>query len=178
MEITSKESIVTEIKNATAACVAFFDSIPADEFFTRRSEAWSASDNVDHLVRAITPVTRALKLPKLALQTMFGKVDRPLRSYAELCKAYEDVLATGVGASGAFLPDQQTPIDTAKQKAALLDQLSKTGHVLAATLDEKWQDAALDQAQLPHPLLGKLTLREMMFFSIYHALRHARVEGD
>lgn len=177
MELTTKSSLVTEIKNATQTAVIWYTAIPADEFFTRQGETWSSSDNVDHLIRAIKPLVRALKLPRLVLQTMFGKAHTPSRSYTEICEAYEDVLATGVGASGAFLPDQQTPYDPSKQKAVLLETLSKLGHDLAATL-EKWPDSALDECQLPHPLLGKLTVREMMFFSIYHALRHARPEGD
>lgn len=178
MEITTKANLVSELKNATQTAVAWYTAIPAEEFFIRHGAAWSPSDNVDHLIRAMTPLVRALKLPKLALQTMFGKADRPLRTYSEMCKTYEDAIAKGGVASGAFLPAQQTPNDTKAQKSALLDQLSKTGHALADTLGEKWQEAALDQAQLPHPLLGKLTVREMMFFSIYHALRHARPEGD
>jgi len=30
----------------------------------------------------------------------------------------------------------------------------------------------LDRVMLPHPLLGKLTLREMLFFTIYHVEHH------
>ena len=43
---------------------------------------------------------------------------------------------------------------------------------------EKWQENDLDRYQLPHPLLGKLTIREMLYFAIYHNLRHASQEGD
>jgi len=37
-------------------------------------------------------------------------------------------------------------------------------------LDYSEQD--LDELILPHPLLGKLTLREMMYFTMYHVLHH------
>ena len=30
----------------------------------------------------------------------------------------------------------------------------------------------LDRCILPHPLLGKLTLREMIYFTIYHMEHH------
>jgi len=43
---------------------------------------------------------------------------------------------------------------------------------------EKWNEDELDQYQLPHPILGKLTIREMLYFTIYHNLRHASQEGD
>ena len=178
MEITTKATLVTELKTAAQTAVAWYTAIPADAFFTRHGETWSPSDNVDHLIRAVTPLTRGLKLPKFVLQILFGRAHIPSRSYAEICKAYEDVLATGVGASGAFLPDQQTPSDKQKQKTVLIDRLSKRGNDLAVLIDQKWTDAALDECLLPHPLLGKLTVREMLYFTIYHLLRHARPEGD
>jgi uncharacterized damage-inducible protein DinB len=30
----------------------------------------------------------------------------------------------------------------------------------------------LDRLRLPHPALGKLTVREMLFFTIYHNIHH------
>jgi hypothetical protein len=36
----------------------------------------------------------------------------------------------------------------------------------------------LDEYLLPHPLIGKLTIREILYFTIYHNLRHASLEGD
>ena len=39
--------------------------------------------------------------------------------------------------------------------------------------------ADLDAVLLPHPLLGKLTVREMLFFTVYHVQHHrALVERD
>jgi uncharacterized damage-inducible protein DinB len=37
---------------------------------------------------------------------------------------------------------------------------------------ERWSEKELDKRQLPHPLMGKLTLREMLFFTHYHTLHH------
>lgn len=33
----------------------------------------------------------------------------------------------------------------------------------------------LDKYILPHPLLGKLTIREMMYFTIYHVEHHKKL---
>ncbi len=40
---------------------------------------------------------------------------------------------------------------------------------------ERWSDAQLDRRCLPHPLLGKLSVREMLFFTLYHNLHHVQV---
>ena len=35
-----------------------------------------------------------------------------------------------------------------------------------------WSERQLDRCQLPHPLLGPLTVREMLFFTLYHNRHH------
>ena len=177
MEIKTKEAIISETKNSNQRAVEWFDAIPPNQFFIREGEIWSASDNVDHLIKAIKPIALALKMPRLGLQAMFGKAEHPSRTYAEICKIYVAEIAKGAQASGRFLPDQESPAEPEIQKKSLLIQLSRAGDSLLSAL-EKWQDVELDQYQLPHPILGKLTIREMLFFSIYHTLRHARIEGD
>ncbi len=177
MEITTKETILNETKNATQRAVEWFSAIPADQFFVRQGEVWSASDNVDHLIRAIKPIALALKMPRLGLQTMFGRAEHSSRTYDEICEIYVNEISKGAQASGRFLPNQESPSQPGEHKKELLGQLSRTGDSLISAL-EKWQDAELDQYQLPHPIIGKLTMREMLFFSIYHTLRHARLEGD
>ena len=177
MEIKTKEAIINETKSSNQRAIEWFDAIPADQFFIREGEVWSASDNVDHLIKAIKPIALALKMPRLGLQTMFGKAEHPSRTYVQICKIYVDEIAKGAQASGRYLPDQESPAQPEKHKKELLDQLREAGNSLLSVL-EKWQDAELDQYQLPHPILGKLTVREMLFFSIYHMLRHARIEGD
>lgn len=37
---------------------------------------------------------------------------------------------------------------------------------------DSWTEQDLDTVLLPHPLLGKLTVREMLYFTIYHAQHH------
>lgn len=177
MEITSKETIITETKNSTQRAIEWFSAIPTEQFFIRTANEWSASDNVDHLIKAIKPVALALKIPKLGLQIMFGKTEHPSKTYNEICKSYVAEINKGAQAPERYLPNQETPSQPDEHKKELLEQLNKAGNSLVYAL-EKWQDAELDQYQLPHPIAGKLTVREMLFFSIYHILRHARIEGD
>jgi DinB superfamily len=177
MEVTNKETIFAELKNSCQRAIDWFNAIPSDQFFIRSGEVWSASDNVDHLIKSIKPVVLALKIPKLGLQTMFGKAEHPSKTYDEICEVYVAQLTKGAQASGQYLPNQETPKQSEEKKKELLNQLDKAGNSLISAV-EKWQDADLDQYQLPHPILGKLTVREILFFSIYHVLRHARIEGD
>lgn len=176
-ELKTKQELLAALKDARERVSAWFEAIPASDFFTRQADAWSASDNMDHLIRAHKPIVTAFKMPRLALQGMFGKSDKASMSYETLCGVYLDAIKKGAVASGNYLPEQQEPKDAEAQKQAILqDWASASGALIAQA--EKWREEELDQYQLPHPILGKLTIREMLFFTIYHNLRHARQEGD
>ena len=178
MEITTKSELLTALKDSNQRAENWFLIIPANDFFTRHGEVWSPSDNVDHLIKAVKPVAKALKLPKITLQAMFGKPEKPSMTYEELCDRYRAEISRGAQASGRYLPNQETPDDDAEgKKKALLEQWSKANEELLSVAG-KWDENELDKYQLPHPLIGKLTIREMIFFTIYHNLRHASLEGD
>ena len=109
---------------------------------------------------------------------MFGKAEKPSIAYEELCKIYRDEIANGAKASGRYLPNQETPeVNAEQKKRELLKQWSNASEELVSMI-EKWDEKDLDRYLLPHPILGNLTLREMIFFTIYHNLRYASQEGD
>jgi hypothetical protein len=177
-EINTKAEILAALKDSNQRAEDWFSAMPARDFFTRHGDVWSPSDNVDHLMRAVKPIAKALKLPKITLQAMFGKPEKPSMNYEALCRVYRDEIARGALASGRYLPNQESPAEDAEgKKQALLDQWSKANAELFSVV-EKWNEDELDRYLLPHPLIGKLTIREMIYFTIYHNLRHASLEGD
>jgi uncharacterized damage-inducible protein DinB len=177
-EIITKTELINTLKESNQRVTTWFTEIPATDFFTRYGEVWSASDNVDHLIKAHKPVAKALKLPKITLRAMFGKPDKASMTYEELCQIYRDEIARGAQAAGRYLPNQEKPDSNAEtKKRELLEHFSKASTELVSAV-EKWDEKELDDYLLPHPILGKLTIREMLFFTIYHNLRHASQEGD
>ena len=177
-DFITKSELISKLKDSNRRVTTWFTDIPADTFFTRHGEVWSASDNVDHLIKSHKPIAKALRLPKFTLQAMFGKPEKPSVTYEELCQIYRIELAKGAQASGRYLPYQENPDANAEEKKQeLLDQWSKASADLVS-IAEKWNENDLDGYLLPHPLIGKLTIREMLFFTIYHNLRHASQEGD
>ena len=174
---SNKLDLLSKLKDSNQRVINWFTEIPADEFFHREGAVWAASDNVDHLIRSHKPIALALKLPRLTLRTMFGAANQPSRSYEAICGVYKDTLAAGGVASGKYLPNQQTPEQPEVAKMELLNQFSKASADVVSVA-EKWNEDDLDGYLLPHPLIGKLTIREMLYFTIYHNLRHASQEGD
>lgn len=177
-EITSKTQLIHMLKVSNQRVIDWFTAIPVEDFFIPYRGEWSASENVDHLIKANKPVAKALKLPKITLRAMFGKPDRASLTYEELRKAYRNEIAKGAQASGRYLPSQENlNSGTERRKKELLDQFRKASTELVSVA-EKWDDKELGDYLLPHPILGKLTVREILYFTIYHNLRHASQEGD
>ncbi|MBV6450219.1 MAG: hypothetical protein MHPDNHAH_00940 [Anaerolineales bacterium] len=172
-----KTELLSNLKDSNQRVLKWFTEIPAKDFFRRDGEVWSASDNVDHLIKSHKPIAMAMRLPKLSLRGMFGWASQPSRSYEAVCRVYREALAQGGVASGRYLPEQRSPENPEAAKADLLNQFSKASGDLVSVA-EKWDEADLDGYLLPHPLIGKLTVREMLYFTIYHNLRHASQEGD
>jgi len=178
MTPTGKEEILETLTNMNHRVADWFSAIPTDTIFTRKADVWSSSDNLDHLIKAVKPVTKAMKLPRLALQGIFGKPEKASRSYEKICEFYRGELAKGAQASGRYLPNQENPGAKASElKTRLLESWTKASDELVIAA-EAWGETELDGYQLPHPILGNLTVREMLFFTIYHNLRHASQEGD
>jgi hypothetical protein len=85
----------------------------------------------------------------------------------ELVERYQGKLAAGGRASGQFIPKPISFAVKAKQIETIEKMVVKINHQL-----EGWSEADLDTYLLPHPILGKLTMREMMYFTVYHVEHH------
>ncbi|MEN9299782.1 MAG: hypothetical protein RLZZ429_2095 [Bacteroidota bacterium] len=133
-------------------------------------DKWNALQQLDHLIKSVAPVNMAIGLPKFVISWRFGVANRPSRSYDALVDRYHIKLQAGGRASGAFVPPIQ--VDPADKEVLLRKLHSLVEKLARKTL--KQSEVSLDRYILPHPLLGKLTLREMLYFTAYHASHHGK----
>ncbi len=145
---------------------SYIQSIPVQEVSVSRQGKWSPAQLLEHILKSIGPVQQAFSLPPFMLRLLFGSSNRPSRSYEVLVAKYRDKLNAGGRAPGRFVP---------KNKGTRINELSKrllkVTQSLVARIDS-YTEEQLDLMILPHPLLGKLTLREMLYFTIYHVQHH------
>jgi hypothetical protein len=126
---------------------------------------WSAAQQAEHLVKSVKPVNLAFSLPGFVLSIAFGRANRPSRTYDELVARYKAKLASGGKSSKPFVPG----IPASPRE--VYDRLDATVNALSRKVGAE-SEPQLDKYILPHPLLGKLTLREMVYFTAYHATHH------
>lgn len=171
----TKEEIIKQLNFAKEEFTGFCDGIDMNSFFRQPKEKWSIAQNVKHLIVSANATKPAFSLPKFMIRLYAGKPNRPSRSYEELVNKYKTKLQQGGKASGQFIPAIISP---ATGKENMLDAFSKSMNRLIDNIEQKWPDAKLDQYIAPHPLLGKITLRELCYFTIYHTQHHLNIIKD
>lgn len=170
--IQDKSSIHEGLKAQYHTLMGWLKAHPDDQFSQKRyPDKWTVGQHAYHLIQSTEPLNQALILPKLAIRGLFGKKnERPERSYSALVEYYQEKLSKGGRAPAKFEPS----IVTNDQKPKIIGQLAKELQTLEQNL-EKWDEKQLGIYLLPHPLMGKLTVREMFFFTIYHTGHHHRI---
>ena len=167
----SKREIALELDSLHLQSTRFWNEFAHDEFFAPLGTAWSPADNLRHLDRSIRPLTQALRLPVPVIWLVFGPARSPSRSFAAVRETYRSALAGGVTAGKYAPPPQPTPADLVGARRELMIRRDLRARALAQAFDE-WDERDLDRCRLPHPALGKLTVREMLLFTVYHNLHH------
>ena len=169
--IHSKAEIIAELELQYRTLIDWLEAQADNKFDYRwQEDKWSVGQHVEHLIKSTQPLNRALRLPKFTLKGMFGKKnERPERSFAAMVERYQEKLAAGGAATDRFLPKDVSN----EEKAPLIDTLQKELEKLKKII-LKWKEEDMSVYLLPHPLLGKITIREMLFFTIYHTLHHYR----
>lgn len=142
-------------------------NLTSEAFLLSRNNKWTAGQQLEHIYLSVKPVRQALSLPKFLLKFIFGKANRESRSYDDLVKKYLQKLESGGRAPGRFVPKS---VHYAKRENLVM-ALDKEVNKLCSKLN-RYTESELDTYIIPHPLLGKLTLREMIYFTIYHVTHH------
>ena len=146
-------------------------TMPVTVFFEPQGDKWSPAEHARHLRKSSAPLVVALKLPAWLLRLRFGRPKRASRTFIKLREDYRRALAQG-GQAGRFAPrPERDALDPDMRRAEILTIWSGTNARLCTAL-ARWREDRLDTVQLPHPLLGMLTVREMMAFTVYHTSHH------
>lgn len=172
----SKDGVRRALQDSLQRLRVALEALDAAAVFERPApEVWSPAEHTLHLITSVNAVAKALTYPRWLLRLRFGKSSGS-GSYAELVASYQSRLAAGGRAFGRWVPPSEVPADPDAGKALLLARRQRAEQRLMDGLGG-WSEKDLDRLCLPHPLIGKITVREMLFFTRYHNLHHClRVE--
>jgi len=164
-----KEAIAHLIDEKHANLIEWLEQQP-EEFWTQGPEGkWTTGQHALHLLQSIKPLNTALSMPKFLLRYKFGKANRPVRAYDTIVKRYDERLEQAKGKT--YKGSQNMKVPTLKEKRYILSRLQTESKKLQYKT-QKMSDKHLDNLILPHPLMGKMPIREIIMWTGYHVAHH------
>lgn len=128
---------------------------------------WTISREFDHIILSAEPIVKMLHAGPEQIGQL-PKVEKEHQSYQTIKDTYYHVLGSQtVNAPARFRTDDAEKSDWDFQQ----QNWAKIGLGIQAGLD-KWTEQDLDSAQVQHPVLKHLWVREMLFFTHIHTLHH------
>ena len=100
MQIHGKPQIIAASNEKVDAFIKYISLLNKEQFEASLNGKWSAGQILDHLIRAIKPLQIGFALPKFALSFLFGKTNRPSRTYDELVMKYKTNLLQAAKQAG------------------------------------------------------------------------------
>lgn len=165
-------SICHLLKDYEHNMVALFNGQDPGFWEKQPAGKWTAGQHIIHLVQSTKPLLKAMNLPGFVLRWKFGTSNRPSRSLEEVKSRYLEKLATSEGRVSPF--SAKMPHSPVGEKDKWLSELSALNDKLNKKT-AKLSDKQLDTLILPHPLMGKMTLREILMWNAYHTEHHRKV---
>ena len=165
----TKDDIILLLDDKYTDLVNWLQNQPNDKWTTGPEGKWTMGQQALHLLQSIVPLNNALSLPKFILRLKFGKANRALRPYEEVVKRYHEKLEKAKGKT--YKGSENMRIPSLKDKHYILDRLQVEQKKLQYKT-KKLSNKQLDQLILPHPLMGKMPLRELIMWSAYHVEHH------
>ncbi len=164
--IHTQEEIVQNVLKSFQEVADWLIAQPDEKFEQGPVGKWDTSQHFDHLMNSAKQITNGLQLPKAVLRTQFGEPNQAERDYDSLVTLYRKELKN--------IPPTLVPRGKkypASEKANMLATFQQQGEALAKVISE-WSEADLDGYLLRHPLLGKMRVRELLLWMIYHNYHH------
>ena len=140
-----------------------------DQWTYAPPEKWTTGQHVLHLIQSIKPLRKALSLPKWVLKYKFGFSNRDTRPYEMVIDRYQTKLAAAGKIRSPY--SEYLSVPSANEKDTVIENFSIEVQKLIHS-SSKWKESHLDKYILPHPLMGKMPIRELLMWSVYHTEHH------
>lgn len=163
----NKQEINQALKLHYGQFATYINELSEEKFSYRKESKWTAAEQISHMIVCTIPLLKIFGKEKSVIEKLFGKTNNPPRSYNEMLAMYQGKLKDGGKAPQPFNPPEnlnETKEVLSKQLIDLINQL--TNCIDTFSVEE------LDTLLITHPLLGNISLREMLYNAIYHVQHH------
>lgn len=167
-----KKEIITTLEEKHTDLFNWLGNQNQEKWETGPDGKWTSGQHILHLLNSIKLLNKALRTPKFLLKRKFGVANRPVRSYDEVAQRYDARLAENLDRSREF--NKGLKIPSTKDKERLISTLQIQNKKLQYKT-QKWSDSNLDTLLLPHPLMGRMIIREIIMWTAHHTAHHTKI---
>ena len=167
-----KEEIVAKLEEKHQELLLLISTHPDENWEKGPIDKWSFGQHILHLLDSLKLLNKALIYPKFILKYKFGIANRGLRSYEEIGQRYEEKLAENLDRARQFNSKLNKP--SLQQKNDITNKLLKEKERLQK-LTLKCNDVDLDSLLIPHPLMGRMPVREIIMWTAHHTGHHTQI---
>lgn len=167
-----KAEVIEVLNEKHQVLYEWLDTHPVEKWVEGPQGKWNTGEHIVHLIQTANAINKALWLPKFFLKYKFGVNNRANRTYEEIIKKYQDKLAKNPGVVAPI--SRNMPSISTANKTTYISNLEKEKLKLIK-LFKKWKEHDLDTYLLPHPLLGRMTIRELILWTAYHVEHHYKI---
>ena len=168
----NKESIANLLEEKNQILLNFLELQDPEKWELGPNEKWTSGQQALHLLQSIKPLNAALSMPKFLLRYKFGKANREVRDYETIVQRYQERLKESQGRT--FKGSQNMKVPPLKDKRYILNRLLVENKKLQYKT-RKMSDKNLDTLILPHPLMGKMPVREIIMWTAHHIEHHTLI---
>jgi len=168
----TKQEVIDTIKDKHQTLYDWLDGHPEQDWIKGPNGKWNTGEHIVHLIQSGQILNKALSLPKFYMKYKWGTNNRNNRTYPQVCKKYQDKLAANPGVVAKI--SQNMPTMAVADKSSYISKLDKEKLRLIHKF-QKWKDKDLDTYLLPHPLMGRMTIREIVMWTAYHTEHHYKI---
>jgi len=165
-----KDAIVSLLEDSHNKLYQWLETHAPEKWTLGPKGKWTTGQHTLHLLQSIKLLNKAMATPKVLLKYKFGKANRPVRDYNTIISRYISRLAN-FNCTPTFRSSLKMKIPSIREKNGLLDSILVENKKLQAKT-KKWSDKQLDNYILPHPLMGKMPVREIIMWTAYHTDQH------
>lgn len=164
-----KDQLIQALQTSFQDAIDWINAQPEDHFNKDLVPGkWTIAGHLYHLIKSTKAVSKGMVMPKMGLRTMFGKNNRQERTYEELVLKYKNVLATtNLKAPSSY----EAEAGRSFERPALILRFQEELENMIKALD-RWSEEDMSVYIMPHPAIGKCTIREFVYFTTLHTYHH------
>jgi len=167
-----KDDIADLIEEKHQILFDWIEKQPVENWGKGPEGKWTISQQILHLANSLQALNKSLIYPRVFFKYRFGTSKRESRDYDTIVKKFQEKLIEKQ--HKAKKVNRKIKKTKQKDRERLLTRLQIQSKKLQYKI-KRISDENLDTLVLPHPFMGKMTVREFIMWTAYHTEHHTKI---